>query len=125
VTARRDRGFATVWVVIGMAIVVFSASLAAWFGLADLARHRAAAAADAAAIRVGLDVLAGPEAACQDGARLAMANGGRLTNCRLTGADAVVTVAIRLPGWLAELGNATASARAGPASTAIGAREAD
>jgi secretion/DNA translocation related TadE-like protein len=113
-----DRGSATVWVLVGMAVVVAAASVASWLGLATVARHRAAAAADAAALGVAMSVLRGPTAACRAGAALARANGARLTACQVAGADAVVTVVVGLPGFLARWGVATGRARAGPASEA-------
>jgi secretion/DNA translocation related TadE-like protein len=110
-----DRGSATVWVVIAMAVVVAAAAVSAILGAIMIARHRADAAADAAAIRVAMSALAGSVAACGAGAGLARANGARLVRCSLDGPDAVVGVEVPLPGLLSRFGAATGRARAGPA----------
>jgi secretion/DNA translocation related TadE-like protein len=114
---RRDAGFATVWVTTAMALVVVTAAAAIGFGVAVVDRHRAADAADAAALAVALHAVDGSTRACAAGASLAAANGGRLTRCGLDGSIATVLVALPLPGPLAILGPATGQARAGPAST--------
>lgn len=115
-TSTRDGGYATVWIVIAMAVVIAAAGVATTVGAATIERHRAAAAADATALKVALDALAGPTVACRDGAALARRNGATLTRCNLDGADATVEVAIRLPGVLAAFGAAHGRARAGPVS---------
>jgi secretion/DNA translocation related TadE-like protein len=113
----RDDGFATVWVVTAMAIVVASAATALCFGAAALERHRADAAADAVALAVALRAVDGPPGACLAGGALARLDGATLTRCGLQGAIADVVVAVRLPGLLARLGPAVGRARAGPASS--------
>lgn len=83
-----------------------------------LARHRATAAADLAAL-AGADVLAGraPGDACAAAAEVAGANGARLGSCAPEGADLLVSALVVPPGPLAALGSATGRARAGPGST--------
>ncbi|MBV9488022.1 MAG: flp pilus-assembly TadE/G-like family protein [Frankiaceae bacterium] len=112
----RDRGSATVWVLLAMAVVVAASAAAIGVGMATVARHRATAAADSAALRVAMSVLDGPVAACAAGAELARANSARLTDCEVSGADAVVRVVVTLPGVLRRFGVANGRARAGPAS---------
>ncbi len=82
---------------------------------AVLARHRATAAADLAAL-AGADVLAGraPGDACSAAAEVAAANGARLRSCAADGADLLISAAVVPPGALAALGSATGRARAGP-----------
>lgn len=111
-----DRGSATVWVVIAMSVVVIASTVSGLIGAATVARHHAAAAADAVALRVAMSVLDGPTAACGLGARLATANGANVVRCSVEGSDAVVSVEVRLPGLLSRFGAAQAQARAGPAS---------
>jgi secretion/DNA translocation related TadE-like protein len=113
-----DSGFATVWVLAAMAILAAVTGVVVAVGVATLDRHRAAAAADAVALKVALDAIDGPAVACRDGAFLGRLNGARLTRCVLDGAVATVTVTVSLPGPLARLGPAVGTARAGPASDA-------
>jgi secretion/DNA translocation related TadE-like protein len=99
-----------------MAVVAFGAVVALSIGVATLERHRAAAAADAAALQAALASVQGSAVACREGGVLALRNGARLTRCVLDGSIAEVEVEVRLPGPLAALGPATGRARAGPAS---------
>lgn len=82
---------------------------------AVLARHRATAAADLAAL-AGADVLAGraPGEACAAAAEVAAANGARLSQCSAEGTDLLVGTLVTPPGRLALLGPASGRARAGP-----------
>lgn len=112
----RDAGFATVWVVAAMALVVAATAVALGYAVATFERHRAAAAADASALAVALDAVRGPGSACSAGAALARRNGASVTRCELAGSVAEVAVAVRLPGVLAGFGPAIGVARAGPAS---------
>lgn len=111
-----ESGFATVWVLAAMAVLTAVTGVVVAVGVAALDRHRAAAAADAVALKVALDAIAGPAVACRDGAFLGRLDGARLIRCVLDGAVATVTVAVALPGPLARLGPAVGTARAGPAS---------
>ena len=113
---RCDHGFATVWVVSAMGVVVVAAATAAGLGTAIVERHRAADAADAAALGAALHAIDGPAGACAAGAALAADNGARLMRCDMAGSFATVTVSVRLPGPLASFGVAVGEARAGPAS---------
>ncbi|OMC14492.1 helicase [Mycolicibacter heraklionensis] len=81
-------------------------------GAAVIARHRAQAIADLAALAGASRVAAGPAEACARAKALGsrMRAGG--IGCTVDGLDVVVTVAMPVPGW--RLGPARAAARAGP-----------
>ncbi len=112
-----ERGSATVWVLalsgvlatIGMALVLA--------GGAGVARHRATAAADLAALAAAVRLVEGADA-CGAAAQLAAANAAELAACEVRGGE--VGVAVRVPVRLGGLGvfSATARARAGPAPPA-------
>jgi secretion/DNA translocation related TadE-like protein len=111
-----DEGFATVWVVMAMALVAVATVAAIGYGAATFERHRASAAADATALTAALSAIQGPAVACRQGQSLARLNGAIVTRCELQGSVADVEVSVRLPGVLARFGSATGEARAGPAS---------
>jgi secretion/DNA translocation related TadE-like protein len=111
-----DGGYATVWVVAAIAVVVAAGVIASGFGTAVVERHHAAAAADAAALEVALRSIAGRPAACRSGAAIAQLNGATLRRCDLHDAIAEVVVEVRLRGVLSVFGSAEGRARAGPAS---------
>ena len=79
-----------------------------------VARQRAAAVADLAALAAAARSLDGQTAACDRAVRIALANGGRVLACRLAGEQVSVTAQVRPPGVLGGLGSASARARAGP-----------
>lgn len=111
---RTDRGSATVLVMAMGALIVACGLLGAGLGAALVARHRAAMAADFGALAAALHVADGGEEACRHAAMLVSENGGTLTSCEISGMDAVVEVAVRLPGEFAGFGSATARSKAGP-----------
>lgn len=115
---RSDTGSATVWVVIGMATVMFASGISASVGIVAAERHRASAAADAAAIAAALASLDGPVAACRHAAAMAAVDGAALVSCQLLGPVSNVAVSVGLPGPLRHFGTASAHARAGPAAGA-------
>jgi secretion/DNA translocation related TadE-like protein len=119
-SAHRDPGFATVWVVMAMAVVTAAATTMISVGVAFYERHRAAAAADAVALKAALESVEGQAVACRDGEALGRLDGATVTRCVLDGSIAEVEVEVRLPGGLAAIGPATGRARAGPASLTIG-----
>ncbi|MFD7259883.1 Rv3654c family TadE-like protein [Streptomyces sp. NPDC059874] len=86
----RDRGSATVWAVLVVAVLgaVFGGVLL--LGQAVAARHRAAAAADLAALAAAATWAHGPEAACATAIRVARAQGAELAGCRVLGEVAEV-----------------------------------
>lgn len=83
-------------------------------GSAVLARHRAQAGADLAALAAAERVGSGHDAACAWAQSVAARMHGAVTECAVDGLDVVVrvNVAASLGRW--GLGRATAAARAGP-----------
>jgi secretion/DNA translocation related TadE-like protein len=108
-----DEGSATVWVVLAGLVLVIIGTAFALVGAATVARHRAQAAADLAALGAALLAWDGEATVCARAAELSAANGARLVACRLDGLDVIVTVEVA-PEVLAGVGAAQASARAGP-----------
>lgn len=109
-----ERGSATV---IGAGLIVASLALfvaALQLGAVVVARHRAEAAADLAALAAATRAVAGQEVACRSAGGVAERMSAEVTACQLDGWDAVVHVTARAP-WLVErFGRVQASARAGP-----------
>ncbi|MEU7551061.1 Rv3654c family TadE-like protein [Streptomyces sp. NPDC044571] len=87
----RDRGSATVWAALVATVLsaVFGGVLL--LGQAVVARHRAAAAADLAALAAAATWAHGPEQACAAARRVAGAQGAALTACTVQGEVAAVT----------------------------------
>jgi secretion/DNA translocation related TadE-like protein len=87
-----------------------------YLGAAVVARHRAQAAADLAALAAAARLAAGPETACAQAKAVAREMRVSTTGCAVDDLDVVVTVDARLAvgGW----GCARAAARAGPADKA-------
>lgn len=110
---RRDEGFVAI-AVAGLVLVLLSVSfLVACLGAVAVARHRAAAAADLAALAAAAHALEGQASACEVAGSIADAQAARLEQCRLEGTDAVVIVSVRPAGGVGDLGRARAQARAG------------
>ncbi|MFI1360839.1 Rv3654c family TadE-like protein [Streptomyces sp. NPDC020898] len=106
---RSDRGSATVWSVGAIAVlcVVFGIVLAA--GQAGVARHRAAAGADLAALAAADHWTQGASAACARADRVASAQGTRLVRCAMVGETSDLTVTAGRGLFAAEV-----RSRAGP-----------
>jgi secretion/DNA translocation related TadE-like protein len=98
-----------------VAVLLMVTGGAAYLGSVVVARHRAQAAADLAALAAAARLPAGVAAACARAT--AVATGMRVddTQCRVDGLDVVVTV--RVP--VAFAGTARAAARAGPRRQAV------
>ncbi len=97
-----------------IAALVMVALGGAWLGSAVVARHRAQAAADLAALAAAVRLPAGAVAACREARVVADAMRATVSGCDVERLDVVVTVTIRVGGWIdAESG---AVARAGPGS---------
>lgn len=115
--AGADRGNATVLTAIGGAALLAVLIIALHIAGAVIARHRAEAAADLAALAgaVALQSAAGSAAgaACQQAGRIAAANGGSLRSCEVSGLDLLVVVSVRNAAVPA-MGQAEGRARAGP-----------
>ncbi|RZU30270.1 secretion/DNA translocation related TadE-like protein [Streptomyces sp. BK022] len=105
-----DRGSATVWSlgVIALLCVVFGTVLG--LGHAVVVRHRAAGAADLAALAAADHWAEGAEAACAAGRRVASAQGARLVRCAIVGETSDVSAGSGHGPFAAEV-----RARAGPA----------
>ena len=124
VARRGEAGSGTV-LVLCVACVLWCAGVgAAWVGAAVVARHRASAAADMAALAAADRARAGTGAACAAATRVARGMHGRVLRCSVRRRVADVTVAVSLP-WADDSPPAVASglphmvserARAGPAS---------
>lgn len=129
-SGRRDRyrrasgedGAATVLALALVSVLMVGAWATVAVGGAAAARHRAATAADLAALAAaGVAWGAGVQGVCTGevlavASRAAAANGGRLTGCLVSaGGDVRVEVAVPLTGVAGVDGLARASARAGSA----------
>lgn len=94
-----------------MVVVLLSVTgAAAYLGSVVLARHRAQAAADLAALAGAARLPAGAQPACARAAAVARAMRADDIRCEVDDLDVVVTVRVRV----AVAGAATAAARAGP-----------
>jgi secretion/DNA translocation related TadE-like protein len=84
-----------------------------YLGSAVVARHRAQAAADLAALAAAARLAAGPETACAQAQAVAREMRVSTAGCAVDDLDIVVTIEVPLAvgGW----GPAQAAARAGPA----------
>jgi secretion/DNA translocation related TadE-like protein len=85
-----------------------------YVGSAVIARHRAQAAADLAALAAAVRVADGTDAACMQASVLARAMNTAVTKCVVEDLDVVVTVETRVPLARFTVGPARATARAGP-----------
>lgn len=111
-----DEGSATVGVLaVGLALVLMALSFA-MAGAAAVARHKAQAAADLAALGGALRAWEGEHAACRRAADITVRNGARMTSCRTDGLDVVIEVEVAVSG-IDAVGAARAAARAGPVET--------
>ncbi|MFE9765049.1 Rv3654c family TadE-like protein [Streptomyces sp. NPDC005808] len=110
IPAGSDRGAATVWSVgvIAVLCAVFGVVLA--MGQVVLVRHRAAGAADLAALAAADHWMDGPTVACGKADRVARAQHARLVRCVLGGEISDVTAASGQGPFAAEV-----RSRAGPA----------
>ncbi|MFE9682651.1 Rv3654c family TadE-like protein [Streptomyces sp. NPDC006285] len=108
--AAPDRGSATIWTVGALAVlcVVFGAVLV--MGQAVVARHRAGAAADLAALAAADHWMDGGTEACGRADQVARAQGTRVVRCAVSGDVSDVTVAAGRGPLTAEV-----RSRAGPA----------
>ena len=113
-----DRGSATVLVLAVAGLLVLVAVLLAGLGGVAVTRHRAAAAADLAALAGADAALQGPDAACAAAGRAARRGDAELAACQLDGDVVEVAVLLRPGGVLGRLGQARAVARAGPGAPA-------
>ncbi len=111
-----DRGGITVLAAGVVAALLATTMLLAQLGVAVVARHRADAAADVAALAAAAGILSGTAAACARAAEVTIRSGARLDSCSVDGMTVRVVVSTE-PPWAAPLlagERATARARAGP-----------
>ncbi len=99
------------WVATAMVALLAISALVIQLGAAMIARHRASAAADLAALAAAQAVLSGPAVACRRAGELAEAGAARLDGCQVFGMDVLVTVSVNA-GLVGS--RAVARARAGP-----------
>lgn len=97
-----------------MAVLLVLTMGGAVVGSAVIARHRAQAVADLAALAAAGRVASGQEAACASASSLAAATGGSVSSCTVDELDVIVRteVPVGLGRWGARV--AHAEARAGP-----------
>ena len=120
-TRHPERGAATVLTVGVIAVLVAVAGLAAGLGLVVTARHRAGAAADAAALAAADTALGATTGVpCERAATVAHAAGAAIVGCRQEGVCA--SVEVRLPVLAFEV---RARALAGPPAGATACQPAD
>ncbi len=110
-----DRGLGAIFVLTVVAILLAVLGGVLALGQILIARHRAASAADLAALAGADRALEGPTVACAVAASIAAEHAVQLVECRLAGDVVDVTTAVSLPAGLRAIGPATARARAGPA----------
>ncbi|WNM36384.1 flp pilus-assembly TadE/G-like family protein [Streptomyces sp. Li-HN-5-11] len=108
-----DRGSATVWSVGAIAVLCVVFGIGLGLGQAVVTRHRAAAAADLAALAAADHWAEGGAAACARADRVARAQRTRLVRCAVVGDTSDVTAASGRGPFTAK-----ARARAGPARPA-------
>ncbi|TXS37215.1 Rv3654c family TadE-like protein [Streptomyces sp. OR43] len=109
----RDQGLATVWAAVTTATlcVVFAVVLA--LGQVVVVRHRAAGAADLAALAAADRALEGAAAACGAARDVAAAQGAEVVRCAVQGEIADVTARVRRGPYAPEV-----RSRAGPPTAA-------
>jgi secretion/DNA translocation related TadE-like protein len=97
-----------------MTVLLVLCVAGALVGSAVIARHRAQAAADLAALAAAARVALGAQAACASAAALATASGAALSSCTVDELDVVVTVEVPVGLGRWGVNAARAGARAGP-----------
>jgi secretion/DNA translocation related TadE-like protein len=109
-----EAGIATVWGLAIIGILLLFAAVSA--GLVSLigARHQAEAAADLAAL-AGAQAAVNREDACEAARRIAAANEGSMSSCKVAGEVVEVRVDVDGPPLLGTTWTLTGRARAGPA----------
>ncbi|MEW5810821.1 MAG: Rv3654c family TadE-like protein [Actinomycetota bacterium] len=112
--ACEEVGAATVLAAFLIAAVVAALSAGALLGSAVIARHRAAAAADLAALSAAAALPAGRETACATAASVAGSMASTVVRCDVDGLDVIVTAEAAMRFGATVMGAATAAARAGP-----------
>ncbi|MCI0685706.1 MAG: flp pilus-assembly TadE/G-like family protein [Sporichthyaceae bacterium] len=109
-----DRGSATIFGLIAVVLVTLVGMAGVLLGYAVVGRHRAAAAADLAALAGAARAVDGSAPACAVVGEVASANGASISNCRLDGLAVEVVTEVRLPPLFGVPVVARSRARAGP-----------
>lgn len=117
-----DRGAAAVLVLALAGLLSLLGAATSAVAAVGVARQRAAAVADLAALAAAAHVLEGAPVACGRAHRLAAQDAASLRSCRVQGDVVEVVSEVRPPGPLGRLGAATGRARAGPAGSRAGER---
>jgi secretion/DNA translocation related TadE-like protein len=108
----RAAGSATVLVLAAVLLLGVTTAVGMLVAAGTVARHRAAAAADLAALAAAAHPFEPPGPVCAVAVRVARANGTRLTRCTVAGAAVEVVVQRAAPAWVGWLGPAVGRARA-------------
>jgi secretion/DNA translocation related TadE-like protein len=112
-----DRGSASLVAVAMMAVLLAITTGGVFVGSAVIARHRAQAAADLAALGAAQGLADGTGAACSMAFAVARAMRTAITDCVVVDLDVVVIVEATVPLGRVGVGPARATARAGPVDT--------
>ncbi|WP_433600769.1 Rv3654c family TadE-like protein [Nocardia sp. CA-135953] len=111
---RRDDGVATVFACLALAALIGATLLIAQVGAVVVARHRAQAAADLAALAAAGELARGADVGCAEAGEIARRIGARIQRCEVVQWDATVTVEGNVPMGLLGTRTVRAVARAGP-----------
>jgi len=96
-------------------VLLWVTGAAAYLGSAVVARHRAQAAADLAALAAAARLPSGATAACARATSVARAMRVDDARCEVDDLDVIVTVSVTVRVTVVSAGAARAAARAGPA----------
>jgi secretion/DNA translocation related TadE-like protein len=114
--ADAERGAGSILVLCAVAVVLTVAVAVTALAAGYDARHRAATAADLAALAAAREIRLGAPAACALAQTVAEANGGELRSCDIEGWQVVVAVAAQIRGPATWLPEPVRRARAAPTS---------
>jgi secretion/DNA translocation related TadE-like protein len=117
---REEDGYSTVITLGFIAVLLMITGVLAAAGTVVVARHRAEAVADVAALSAAQHARQGVVAACLAAGLLVREHHAQLVSCRLDGLDAVVVVGVRPPGRAGDLGTVRGRARAGRRTADVG-----
>jgi secretion/DNA translocation related TadE-like protein len=117
-SSRDEAGSASLLAVAMIAVLVAVTAGGVYLGSAVVARHRAQAAADLAALAAAVRLAEGSAVACERAAAVARAMRAVVADCVVDDLDVVVTVEVGVSLGRIALAPARAAARAGPVGTA-------
>jgi secretion/DNA translocation related TadE-like protein len=112
-----DRGVATVWAAMAVAVLMAMAGFGVDLGAAVVARHRVEAAADLAALAAAAHAVDGQPVACAHGDRVAKAMAVWLSSCRVVGQEVFVELEVHATIPLVTGGDVRGRAHAGPVTS--------